>query len=350
MRLTRDTIGLVVVAVVGLAFLFILPAVAELYTVINATVFVSFAILALSLGLIWGYGGILCFGQAAFFGIGGYTYAIAALNFGDTTGAVILAILIPAAFAALLGYFLFYGRVSDIYLAVITLTVTLILSSLFGHTAGPQYRIGVARLGGFNGIPSTPHLNVPGDASRILTPDETFYVAVAMLLILYFGCVWLLRSHFGRVVVSIRENELRAELLGYDVRLYKLIVFAIGGGIAGVAGILFANSAFNVTPVLFGLASTAQIIIWVVVGGLGTLIGPVIGAVLLQYLTTELGAQASINPSLVLGAILIVFVLFVPQGIVPSIGALWRRARPARPRSRARGRYRRPTAEASDGG
>ncbi|MGI9334070.1 MAG: ABC transporter permease subunit, partial [Gammaproteobacteria bacterium] len=247
------------IGIVGVAILFGLPAVAELYIIIDATVYVSLAILALSLGLIWGYGGILCFGQAAFFGLGGYTYAIAALNFGDTTGAVLLAIVVPAAFAAILGYFLFYGRVSDVYFAVITLAVTLILFKLLNSTAGPEYRIGVARLGGFNGIPSTPPLNVPGMPERVLTPEETFYVAMTALLLAYYGCVWLLRTHFGRVIVSIRENELRAELLGYDVRLYKLGVFAIGGGMAGLASILFANSVFNVTPIMFGLVSTAQI-------------------------------------------------------------------------------------------
>jgi len=101
--------GNVAVLAVGLAALVLMPRFAETYLIINTTIFVSFAILALSLALIWGYAGILCFGQAAFFGLGGYAYAVAAINFGDTTGAAILAVALPALFAALLGYFMFWA-------------------------------------------------------------------------------------------------------------------------------------------------------------------------------------------------------------------------------------------------
>lgn len=120
------------------------------------TVFAAMAILALSLGFIWGYGGILCFGQTSFFGLGAYAYAIAAINFGDSTPAIVLAVLLPVIFAALLGYFMIYGGVSDVYLGVITLTVSLILLNLVNSTAGDFYKIGSARLGGFNGIPGCP--------------------------------------------------------------------------------------------------------------------------------------------------------------------------------------------------
>src|ERR1044071_8856464 len=106
-------LGNLAVLAAGLAVLFGLPALGETYLIINSTIFAAFAILALSLALIWGYAGILCFGQAAFFGLGGYTYAVAAINFGDTTGAAALAIAVPALFAALLGYFMFWGRISD---------------------------------------------------------------------------------------------------------------------------------------------------------------------------------------------------------------------------------------------
>ena len=126
----------------------------ELFALINATVFVSMAVLALSLGLVWGFGGILCFGQTAFFGLGGYTYAVAAINFGDTTWAVPLALLLPTLVAAALGYLMFYGRISDVYMGVITLTTTLILFKFANSTAGDEWNIGAAPLGGFNGIPA----------------------------------------------------------------------------------------------------------------------------------------------------------------------------------------------------
>ena len=147
-----------------------LPHAVDLFTLLELTVYVIMAILALSLGMIWGYGGILCFGQAAFFGLGAYTYAIAVLNLGESSAPFLLAIIVPALFAALLGYFMFYGRVSDVYLGVITLTVTLILFKLFNSTAGPEYRIGHALIGGFNGIPSVPPLNIPGLPQRALRP------------------------------------------------------------------------------------------------------------------------------------------------------------------------------------
>lgn len=352
MRRPRDAGRLVAIAVIALILLFGGPQVFELYTMINLSTAIAFAVLALSLGLIWGFGGILCFGQPAFFGIGAYAYALAAINFGDSTGAIPVAILAAAAFAAAFGYFIFYGRVSDVYLAVITLTVTLILYSLVRRTSGPEYKIGIARLGGFNGI-TVPPLNFPGDPALQIYPEDVFYVAMAVLIVAYFGCVWLMRTHFGRVVVSIRENELRAELLGYDIRLYKLVLFAIGGGIAGAAGILFANSIGRITPDVFNLSNAALTIIWVIIGGRGTLIGPILGAVAVYYLTSELGTQAVINNNLVLGAILILFVLVVPRGIVPTIEHFWERwwaRRPAGKRARPDRRRRAALPEAVDEG
>ncbi|MFP6758521.1 MAG: branched-chain amino acid ABC transporter permease [Alphaproteobacteria bacterium] len=320
------------VLVIGLAVAFGYPAVADLYAVIQLTNAAALALFALSLALVWGFGGILCFGQAAFFGLGGYAYAIAAINFADTTLAVPIAILVPAACAAALGYFMFYGRLNDVYMGVVTLTVTLILFKLANSTSGPNYRIGDARLGGFNGIPATPPLNRPFDPATLLTPEQILTVAVLVLLAGYFLCAWLLGRRFGRVMVAIRENELRAALLGIDVRRHKLITFAIGGGLAGAAGMLFAQNVL-VSPTLFSLLYTAQVIIWVIVGGLGTLIGPILGSVGMQYLMAWLGAQAWVNTDLALGAILIGFVVLVPRGLWPPIrnfGAraldrLWRR-------------------------
>jgi urea transport system permease protein len=350
-RVTRWRIG---IGIAGVIFLLVGPEVLQLFAVINLTTGIALAVLALSLGLVWGYGGILCFGQTTFFGLGAYAYTIAAINFGGSSWAVVVAILVAAAFAAILGYFIFYGRVSDVYLAVITLTVTLILYSLLRRTSGPEFKIGTAQLGGFNGI-TAPPLNVPGYAEMKLFPEDVFYVAMAVLILAYFGCVWLTRTHFGRVGVAIRENELRAELLGYDIRAHKLGLFAIGGGIAGIAGVLFANGVGRVTPELFNLYNAALTIIWVIVGGRGTLIGPILGALALFYLISGLGTQSTINNNLVLGFILILFVLVVPKGIVPSAVQLWDSARNRRSlirkeRRKRRRRGRRGTNEATHEG
>jgi urea transport system permease protein len=306
------------------------PLVVDQFGLLQLTVFAAMCILSLSLGFVWGYGGILCFGQSAFFGLGAYTYAVTAINAGESTLAALLAILVPAVFAALLGYFMFYGRLSDVYLGVITLSVTLIFFNLMNSTAGDAYRVGKARLNGFNGMPSLPTLNAPGDPARLLDPTETFYLVMALLVAVYLGLHLLLASHFGRVVVAIRENETRCELLGYDVRRHKLLVLTIGGGIAGLAGCLFANWGAFVSPNVFSLTTTSQIIIWVIVGGLGTLVGPIVGCLIMQYLATELGSQQLANTNLIFGIIFLAFVLLVPRGIVPSLRRLGpRRLRPA---------------------
>ena len=337
---TFDIVGLTLVAVIGIAVLVLTPRLCDLDTVLNITVYMIMAVLALSLALIWGFGGILCFGQAAFFGLGAYTYAIAMMNFGESTLPLVLAVLAPAAFAALLGYFIFYGRISDVYLGVITLTVTLILFNSVNSTAGPEFHIGAARLGGFNGIPGIPSLNVPFFKDWQIDLEGMFYLSTASLLATYFGLRALLASRFGRIMIAIRENEGRAQLLGYDPRAYKLATFTIGAAIAGYAGCLFANWGSFVSPTIFGLAQSAQIIIWVIVGGRGTLIGPILGCVGIQWLSAELGANApsggSIwasllgNAPLILGAILVAFVLLVPKGLVPTFADAMRRIARAR--------------------
>jgi branched-chain amino acid transport system permease protein len=315
---------------VAIAAAVVLPRALELFAVINATVYASMALLSLSLALVWGFAGILCFGQTAFFGLGGYAYAVAAINFGDSTWAVPIALALPTLVAAILGYLMFYGRISDVYTGVITLTVTLILFKFANSTAGDEWTIGTAPLGGFNGIPSTPPLNMPFHPDQALAPEQIFGVAAVCLGLCYALAKLVLRSKFGRVAVAVRENELRAELMGYDVRLSKLGMFALGGFMAGAAGVLFANCVF-VSPTMFSLSYAGQVIIWVLVGGLGTLIGPVTGCILVQALTTFSGQIPGLDPNLLLGVVLMGAVLLVPRGLLPTattaLAALLRRRR-----------------------
>jgi ABC-type branched-subunit amino acid transport system permease subunit len=322
----RTGLEIAAAAVLAALAVWLLPDALELFALINATVFVSLAVLALSLGLVWGFGGILCFGQTSFFGLGAYAYAVSAINFGDTTWAVPLALAVPTLAAGALGYLMFFGRISDVYMGVITLTVTLILFAFTNSTAGEQWTIGNAALGGFNGMPGTPPLNFPLQPDAPLTPQQVFIVAVICLAACYAVAKLLLLSRFGRVAVAIRENELRAELFGYDVRLHKLGLFALGGAMAGLAGILFANCVF-VSPTMFSLSYAGQVIIWVLVGGLGTLIGPVIGCILVQALTTYAGTVSALDPNLLLGVVLMVTVLGVPKGLLPTVGGLLGRLR-----------------------
>jgi branched-chain amino acid transport system permease protein len=308
-----------IAAIIGVA---IAPNVLETFDLMQITLFASMAILSLSLAFIWGFGGILSFGQTAFFGLGGYAYAIAAIDYGDSTPAIVLAMLVPAAFALVLGYFIFYGRISDVYLGVITLTVTLILFNVINSTSGDQYHLGEAKLGGFNGIPSVPTFNVPLDPSDSLSPEANWWVTGGFLLLVYALLRLILVLPWGRVVIAVRENETRASLLGYDPRFIKLWAFVVGGAFAGLAGALYVNWGAFVGPTIFSLSLSAEIIIWITVGGLGTLLGPVVGCVIIEYLIAKIGSQQTLNSNLVLGAVLIGFVLLLPKGIVPTVREL----------------------------
>ena len=319
-RIALAAQGLAIVAA-GVAVA-LAPSVLETFDLMQITLFAAMSVLSLSLAFIWGYGGILCFGQTAFFGLGGYAYAVAAIDYGDSTPAIALAILVPSAFALILGYFIFYGRISDVYLGVITLTVTLILFNVVNSTSGEEYHIGQARLGGFNGMPSVPTFNAPFNPDAILSPETAWQVTGFCLIGVYLALRALLLSPWGRVVVAVRENETRAALLGYDPRFVKLWTFVLGGAIAGLAGALYVNWGAFVGPTIFSLATASQIIIWITVGGLGTLLGPIVGCVAIQYLVTKIGSQQMFNANLVLGAVLLLVVLLLPKGAIPTLQTL----------------------------
>ena len=320
--MSRNAAGLWTMGVLSLILVFGVPAIVETFALIDFTLFIAMAILSLSLAFVWGFGGILCFGQSAFFGLGAYTYAVAVINMGESTVPILLGILLPVILALVLGYFMFYGRVSDVYLAVITLAVSLVFYYLIGASAGDEYRIGAARLGGYNGMPSVPPVNVPGDPSAPIEYEALYVPAAVLLVIVYFGLRALLASDFGRVLVSIRENEARTELLGYDARLIKTIALAIGAGVAGLSGVLFCAWGAYVSPTVFSLVFTAQIIMWILVGGLGTLTGAILGCVIIQYLATWLGETKIADVNIVLGAIFVAIVLLVPSGFVPMFGRI----------------------------
>lgn len=319
--------------------LVLVPRLDDMSMITSGSVYASYGLLALSLALIWGFAGILSFGQTSFFGIGGYAYAIAAINLDNTIGAAVIAIVVAAIFAGLLGYFMFWGRIGDVYLGVITLTVSLILYRFFNQTAGEEWKIGEAQLGGFNGMPGTPILTLPG-AMEPIGPEGIYLICIATLLACYLLCRLILATRFGQVAVAIRENETRAELLGYDVRAYRLGIFTLGGAMAGAAGVLFANCVF-VSPNMFSLFSSGQLLIWVIVGGLGTLGGPILGCMLVLMMSTALGTVNQggsmnwLDPSLVLGVVLTLFVLIVPKGLLPLAELGWQRLCSVLPRRSA---------------
>jgi ABC-type branched-subunit amino acid transport system permease subunit len=314
------------VAALGAYFL-TMPQYLEIFVILEMSRFFGMALLALSMGFLWGYGGILSFGQTAFFGLGGYGYAVLALNTGETTGSVFVAVALGMTGAAILGYFMIYGRISDIYFSVITLVFTLILEKGIRATSGDQYVIGSVRLKGQNGIPTVPQLNVPWNTSVQLDINWFFYTGAVLVLLTYVGLRMLLTTPFGRVLVGIRENERRTELLGYDIRRYKLSAFILAGGIAGLGGAFYAMSIPLAHPEMFSLGRAADVIMWVLVGGKSTLIGPIAGVFAIEYFKGWLGTQGVGQVTLVLGAVLIIFVLIFQAGLLPTLGMLpqaWR--------------------------
>jgi ABC-type branched-subunit amino acid transport system permease subunit len=292
---------------VGLA---VVPSALSTFQVVQITVFLIFCLLAVSLDLSWGLAGLLSFGQGAFFGLGGYVYAILCAN-DETPGAALAAGTVAGGVVAgLLGYIAFYGRLSAMFLAVTTLVVTLILLQVLGSTADPSYHIGAAVLGGYNGMTNIPPL--------LSEPTPFFWTAGGLLLLLIVSGRLLMASPFGRVLAAIRENEQRVELLGYDARWHKLVIFALSGAIAGLAGALFASWGGFINPEVFSLAQSAQVVIWVLVGGRGSLYGAAIGAFLVQAMTQYLGSIGTAYTTLVLGALLVLFVLVMPNGLLPT--------------------------------
>ncbi len=319
-----------VVAVVGL------PLLLPIFSVVQLTVFLIFCLLAVSLDLAWGLAGLLSFGHAAFFGVGGYAYGILALNGLATPAALLAGGVAGALLAGILGYVAFYGRVSTIFLAVMTLTVTLILLQVMGSTADPSYRIGAAVLGGYNGMTNIPSLALaaPFLPTIELGPAGFFRLVGGLLIVVVALGRLLTFAPFGRILATIRENEQRTELLGYDVRWRKLAIFAASGGVAGLAGGLFASWGSFVNPEVFSLGQSAQVVIWVLVGGRGLLYGAVVGALLVQALTQYLGAIGTAYTAFVLGLLMVAFVLALREGLVPTLLRLsrflpWRNA-PAR--------------------
>jgi ABC-type branched-subunit amino acid transport system permease subunit len=308
----------------GLVFVLALgyPLIEDGYTVGNTIYFFNWVFMALGLCLIWGYGGALSFGQTAFFGVSGYIYGIITVDFGADHGltllATVAAVAASALFAAVLGYFLFFGRISGVFLGIVTLAVTLVLERFMSQTAGPEWHVGAARLNGFNGMSGMPPLTVPwfgGDI--VLTPDvPLYYVVLVLLAMTYLGLRILVNSSFGNVLVAIRENPHRATMLGYDVRRYQLAAFVIGSSLAGFSGVLYTSWGQYITPSSMGLTAAALPIVWVAVSGRRDLTTTLFGTILILAGFQALTIYGSQYAIVFMGLLLVLTVLFAPDGLI----------------------------------
>jgi urea transport system permease protein len=277
--------------------------------------FLVFGLLALSLDLMWGYTGVINFSQATFFGLGAYGAALTMKHVmlpGASYLAILVAIAVPALLGAVMGYFLFYGRVGGVYFAIVTLAFGTIFYSLS--------IVLIDFTGGLNGLYGFPplKLGIPGVWEATLDLGNiyvVYYVVLAATVLVYLLARRIVESPFGKALQAIKSNEMRTEFTGYDVAALKLITLAISGGIAGFAGAVYIPVGV-VSPQILGILFSTNAIVWVAVGGRGTLIGPLIGALVVGYLQTFLSETLVSVWLLIVGVFFVFVVLFWPDGIV----------------------------------
>jgi len=272
-----------------------------------------FAIFALSVDLIWGYGGMFTFGHAAFFGGGGYIVGMLTTRSGWVLPvpfwmALVAAVATSALLAVALSYFVFSGKgaLRGVEFAVVTLAVAVIAERL--ANAGGSVS------GGQNGILMQSRLGIPGVIS--LHRGYGFYALTGLLLVAtYVGLKWFLQTRSGLIIRGIRENEDRVDLLGYEVPLIKRRTFVLSGALAGMAGALFYVHEGIVSPTAVGVSASTLVLLWVVLGGRGTLLGPIIGAIILPHLTASLSGTLLDTWLVVVGVILVLVIVVFPSGI-----------------------------------
>lgn len=288
--------------------------------------------LGLGLALLWGYCGVLSFGQVAYFGIAGYLYGIIAGNLiGNPWGPLIgsLGALGGAALvAAVFGWFVFYARVQMWIAPILTLVFTLLLETFLGQTAGYQWRVGTVQLGGYNGMTGIPSFQL---GELVFFGYPFYWYVLAVVVACYLLCRLLIGSRHGQVMLAIREDPVRTELFGYDVRARQLVVFVIAAVLAGVSGLLYVQWGNYITPSQVGLVQAALPVIWVAVGGRDSLLAVMLATYALNWLTYTLSSAGNQYALVIIGALLVGVMLFFPRGIVvtlfrdlPQQG--WRRA------------------------
>lgn len=297
-----------------------------------------FGILGVSLDLVWGFTGILSFAHGVFFTLGGYAMAyylklnlsssantyggelpdfmvwnglkelpwfIAPLKFFPI--AAIATIAVPAAFAYIIGWFIFRSKVSGVYITIITLAIASALTTFFISQQ--------AFTGGTNGITDVSRLSFFGIDIPLL---GLYYIILGFTTLVLFGSWMLTKSNFGLILRSIKENEQRISYLGYDVASFKIFIWTLSAGIAGLAGGLFVPLNRFISPVYLAVAFGTQVVIWVAIGGRGTLIGPIIAAILLGQVQNY-AERITQDWQLIVGILLLVVVLFVPDGLMSLI-------------------------------
>ena len=263
-----------------------------------------FGAIAMSLDLLMGYTGLVSFGHAAFYGLGAYATAVllerGVLSLWACLG---FAVVVVGLYALIVSYFATSRR--GIYFALLTLIFAEVVYTFFRYTQ---------TFGGSDGIQGLPEaMLLPG--LPIDTPLKKYYLVLGYLAVAYVVCRTVVSSHFGRVLVAIRENEDRARFLGYNVQRYKMAVCLVSALLTGLAGAIYPIRAAYATPDLMLWTESGEFIISVMIGGLGTLVGPIIGGAFFTILRDKVSSYVDWY-FIVIGAVLIVIVLFMPRGLL----------------------------------
>ncbi|HUN47931.1 MAG TPA: urea ABC transporter permease subunit UrtC [Stellaceae bacterium] len=344
-----------VVLVVAVPLLNLLPATGSALRVPDYLVplfgkYACYALLALSLDLVWGYAGILSLGHGAFFALGGYAMGMYLMRQIGTRGvygnavlpdfmvflnwkelpwywygfdhfafAALMVLLVPGILAFAFGWFAFRSRVTGVYLSIITQALTYaLLLAFFRNDMG---------FGGNNGL--TDFKDVLGFEIQAPATRRGLYVASVIALGLGFLlCRWIVQSKLGRLLLALRDAENRVRFLGYRVENAKLLAFTVSAVLAGIAGALYVPQVGIINPSEFSPANSIEIAIWVAVGGRGNLVGALVGAVLVNVAKTYFTGAAPEFWLFFLGAIFVVVTLFFPKGLTGLVGQ-WRNRRRA---------------------
>ena len=309
----RDRLWLAAVAVL-VAFLVVYAHFTDQYSLWVMRDALNFGLFALSLDYLWGKTGTLSFGHAAFFGLGAYGMAIITIKFGldpDYASIVGLAggVALAAVVALVVGYFLIFGGVRGAYFTIVTLALTVIAH----HVA-----VGWSEVtGGNSGLIGVPPLAINAfGLGYVFFGLPLYYLILALctlaLLVLWLAC----RGRYGMILSAIQDNELRARTLGHNTTLHLLVVFVLSAMLAALAGAVYVTGTGFVAPDMIGLLLSTEVIIWVAIGGRGTLLGPIIGTFIAMRLQQEVSSFDTKLWPLFMGGFFIAMVFLFPDGVL----------------------------------
>ena len=307
------------VAVIVFIIFALLPIFITGYPIYILPQYMLFGVLAMSLALLWGFVGILSFGQAAFFAVGAYTMGLAMqTNFGVNSGyiGILISPLVGGALAAITGYFLFNAGVKATYFVLITLALSIMIEQI----AVSQSDI----TGGWNGMYIDRMSLTFGSLGEIsLYNDIPVYYAILPVVIAMYAFVrWLAISRFGKVLIGIRENEDRMTALGFNISVYKTGAFALSGAVACLAGALYGAHANFVAPSLGGVLFSTEVVVWVAIAGRSSLLAALLGGIIVASLSNYLSTVTPDYWQLVLGIIFILVIVFLKGGVAGAISDL----------------------------